>query len=637
VNEMRGAKINHQTIATAVRRRAAIEGRRDVARQEREVTLADVGQAKARMELQDSVRSVLERLQKAEHERAVGSFERLLTALLQDVLPEPLEVAMDLYTEKGLPALDVYVRKGPGAPLEDAYSGMGGAVTNLLSAGLRIISLMRSGRRRLLVLDEADCWVRPLHIPAFAKVINEISQQFGMQVLMISHHEEAMFEGILPHRLRMEKSDGGISAQWSPTSDIPVWESDQPGIRMIELIGFQSHTNTLLPLSPGITFLQGENNLGKSSVNTALRAVAYGESPETLINHEADHAEVRLHLEKNRVLEWKRFRKGRVKVSYRLTEHGNNEALRTSDSARGAPDWLLEETGLGMVDDLDIQLCHQKKPVFLLNEPASKRAKALAVGLEGSHVQTMMTLDRGDIQEARGVVRAGERSLEQLARILEVTEQLKGDPGLSEMAMNIESADRQQEAAGGLQLTWKLNTAKKDVMVAIDGNEPTRPEAPRAPLLRTMVGRWIGAKNRRENYQGLGAAGPLPCAGPNPTARLVLTQWRRATKKWLPLQRMGGGPVAPEAPKTPTELVRRWQVLTARRLTISLPAPPSSPGATRAGIIRQTLSRWALAANELKTVTSDQLEVGEMLLSTDQKLTKHLCQTCGQALPGHLH
>lgn len=632
------APVDHTRIATLVRRRAAIEGRRTSALQEREGLMADVGQAKARVELQDAVRAVLDRLQKAEHERSVGSFERLLTAFLQDVLPDPLEVAMDLYTDKGLPSLDLYVRKGPGAPAEDAYSGMGGAVTNILSAGLRIISLLRSGRRRFLVLDEADCWISPMHIPAFARVIHEISQQFGVQILMITHHNEEMFEGILPHRLRLERSEGGLSAQWSPTSDIPVWEPEQDGIRMIELAGFQAHVNTLLPLSPGITFLQGANNLGKSSINAALRAVFYGEGPETVINHDASQADVKLHLERNRTLEWSRFRKGRVKVSHRLMEPGNPEPTRSSTSARGVPDWLVEETGIGMVDDLDIQLRHQKEPVFLLNEPASKRAKALAVGLEGSYIQNMMTMDRQDILDARGVVRTGERTLEQLARLLEATEGLlENDPDLPHVAQEIETGRRDQARAFQLVKNWTGAHGRGAALEGMPQLAPVSPAAPQSPHLRLLAERWTRDADKREAYLPLDGAKPTAPAAPNAQPRRLLARWQQAAGRKLPLTLLGEAPGTLATPATPTQLLHRWQVLAARRLAISLPAPPVAPNAGNAGAARKAMERWTQGETQLQILQGQAAELTQELVTVEAELATHICSACGQALPDHVH
>ena len=143
------------------RRRLALQVGRESNEKTRQKLLDQALAAQARLDAGDSVKGVLEAIQHQSHERAVGAYEQMLSALLADVLPGQRDVVLDLHAERGAPAMDVFIRKGDDAPLEDAWLGTGGSVTNLLSTGLRLVALMRSGRRRFLVLDESDCWIKP--------------------------------------------------------------------------------------------------------------------------------------------------------------------------------------------------------------------------------------------------------------------------------------------------------------------------------------------------------------------------------------------------------------------------------------------------------------------------------------------
>jgi len=80
---------------------------------------------------------------------------------------------------------------------EDIMRGQGGSVANILSVGLRMFALStldETDHRRFLVLDEQDCWLRPDIVPRLVKIVHEAAHGLGFQVLMISHHDIALFE-----------------------------------------------------------------------------------------------------------------------------------------------------------------------------------------------------------------------------------------------------------------------------------------------------------------------------------------------------------------------------------------------------------------------------------------------------------
>lgn len=403
--------IKKRAAETEVKRAALAASLKDLIAQE-DAAKARAVKARARISQAEPVKGFLDRLQKREHERAVGAYETLLTAFLNDVLPGDRSVVMELGSERGAPALDVFLRKGPGKPLEDAFEDTGGSVTNILSVGLRVIALLRSDRRKFLVLDESDCWIKPDLIPGFAKTVAQISKDLGVQILMVSHHEESLFEKHIKHRLRLDNSSGKLSAEWSPTSDIPEWGDDVDGIRSIEIKNAQAHEQTFINLSPEITLLQGDNDIGKSVIAGVLRGIFDQDSSESIIRHGESFCEVNIDFGKsNFILNWRRYRKGKVKMSYRMLSSDDFSVINSTDGTK-TPDWLLPACGIGKCDGLDIQIGRQKKPVFLLDMPASERAKALSVGQETGYISGMMAFDKKDIQDARAALAEAETSLE---------------------------------------------------------------------------------------------------------------------------------------------------------------------------------------------------------------------------------
>src|SRR5690606_41403701 len=93
---------------------------------------------------------------------------------------------------------------------------MGGSVANVLSVGLRLFALTtldEKNHRRFLVLDEQDCWIRPDIVPRFVKIIHQAAKALNFQVLMISHHDAAVFEEYADRIIRLDPVKDGIAAR----------------------------------------------------------------------------------------------------------------------------------------------------------------------------------------------------------------------------------------------------------------------------------------------------------------------------------------------------------------------------------------------------------------------------------------
>lgn len=385
----------------------------------------EVNNAKVRVELEPELKLFLEKFQKKEQEKLVGINQNLLTAILNDVFGNDVDkrkVVMDIFTERGLPGLSIFIEKNEQGVFEDVYNGSGGAVANILSLGLRAIALIQSKERRFLVLDEPDCWIKPEIIPEFVQVINQISEKLKIQILMISHHDEVLLNEI-PDRLLLEKQeDGTIKCDWT-TNNIPDWEEDDEGIRSIYLKNFQSHSSTFIPLGKTVTLLTGKNDLGKSTIVNALRAVFYGMGDDTNIKHFENETEVTIDFGKT-ALFWERRLKGKPKEVFTLVDQNRDftHPLHRTESAREVPAWVKEETGIGFIEGFDIQLGHQKKPVFLLDESPSKKAKVLSIGDESNYVQQMINLSKEDLTYSKNIIKKGEEDLERWYKKLRIYE-----------------------------------------------------------------------------------------------------------------------------------------------------------------------------------------------------------------------
>ncbi len=430
---------------------AKLTGLRDSCMTRESMLRRRVADSKGRLEIVEQVDATLEQLQNRAHRRSVGAFEKLLSAIVRDVLPEKGDVRLNLYQERGAPALDVQIDNA--GSIEDAFDGSGGAVTNVLSAGLRFAALSRTGARRLIVLDEPDCWIKPERVAGFVRVLSDVARRAGTQTILISHHEPELFEDLVSLVKLTRGADG--AAQVEVLRRAAEWPDDAtPGVRSIHLKDFRAHLDTMVPLFPGVTAVIGDNDLGKSTfAATSLRAVAYGDGDDTLIRHGAAEAQVTIEVENGRRVVWTRREKaksGQPKVSYALYERGREDPVREGRPATrgGVPEWVGEVLGIARVGELDIQVGSQKSPVFLLDRPASLRAQILSVGRESGRLSAL--IERyGELKRTdRAQVRDGESELaglgEKLGACTMLPEVGKALERLADDLKNIEATHAQQ-------------------------------------------------------------------------------------------------------------------------------------------------------------------------------------------------
>lgn len=368
----------------------------------------NIAQALYRIELMPKVEAYMLNLQQRVHQRSVGLYEQLLTALVQDVLPEnthPISLLLD--TDKGLPSLSIQLGKNEFA--QDIYEDTGGSLTNVVSSGLRFVALARSNLRRFLVLDEPDCWIEGWRVPRFADILSDMATRIHVQGILISHHQDSAFIN-LPDRMRLEKnSNGTIEVRKSRNA---VWTDDTvPGIRWIRLQRFMSHLDTKLELGPGINVLSGANHIGKSAIVNALRVFCYHQGADRHIMHGQDNFVISIGIENGQVLTCTRVRKGGRKTTYSYMNPSMTEPRVEAAEKTKVPDFVLTAMNIQKLNDLDIQLSHQKMPVFLLNEPKTKQASLLSAGMESDHVRTMLKDYKTWIDGDRGIVRNDEKEM----------------------------------------------------------------------------------------------------------------------------------------------------------------------------------------------------------------------------------
>lgn len=471
----------------AIRHQGALEQMR---RQETGL-VTSLLEARRIVDVKDEVTRTLEKLQEDANAKLVSAYNTLLTLLVQDIFGGSMSIRLSLHTERGLPALNIEGFQGD--RLVDIYEGAGGSLTNVICLGLRSIAAAASGMRRFLCLDEADCWLRPSRVSDFYRVLNKLAEpnpdgQAGFQTLAISHHDRSLLDQTA--NIISLSGTPEIGVKTACNARLTDWDETMPGIRYIRLVNFAGFIDATMVLSPGVNYIIGDNNVGKSRVMKALRSVAYGESSDLDIRHGQKEVRVDIGLEHGMTLGWSR-KPGRTPVQEWVLKDAAGDIMtvdgeycqsgRRRKSADGGlvPPWATGALGIERRDGLDIHLTHQKRPVFLLEETPTRRASVLCVGREASRVLEMIAAHKKKGAEATQTLARGEIRLNALretirdidTRLASVNEQLK-----KAACANNEALEARNRGIHAQELAHRLDAGR----VRLSGHEK------RAGILSTI-------------------------------------------------------------------------------------------------------------------------------------------------------
>ena len=484
---------------------AGLVAKREMLQARDAVLVQEIGHAKGRIELREEVEGVLQDLQNIVHERSVGAFERMLSSVVDEVLPqagESRKIKLDLYNDRNMPALDILVdNKGR---LESVMNGNGGALNNVTSTGLRFIALARSGLRRFIILDETDMAIMPDNVPAYFNVVRSLAHDAGIQTILISHHDTSNFSAEF-HTLKVGEiaSKDAWFASDITSSEVapnPPQDAEESAdfISWIEIENVMAFPKTRFSLSSGVNALIGPNNHGKSIIGRIFEAAFFNEASDDLIRHDATSCTMRFGFSDGRVFEYRRQLKGNPKATYTMHspesfENPDVAPLHVTKAAK-LPDWVQKETGIGRVDDINVQVRHQLKSVFMLDDPASKRAELLSLGRESGFLLTMNEIYREDLRADAELVKRGEAELTTIRVVLEQTGSLAElQEQVDALAQAEHRIDEQVRLlTRGQDLLEKIKAAQDrsaslETAFAAETKAPTPPELRQTRRLMEMI------------------------------------------------------------------------------------------------------------------------------------------------------
>lgn len=444
---------------------------------------------------------LLERTQK----RAVGLFEKLLTSMLQDVVPaEGQSIALELSLERGgRPGLHFGLRNRAGF-VHSVTHGTGGSISNIVAAGSRMIALYRaSGQLRpFLVFDEADHWMEPGRVGAFYGILRDMSRMLGLQTLVISHSPlsnifpDGVPDDVQVLRLHREQfEDVQEDYSWvdpTLTEDNQRLDPQRKGLRSIRLRDYRAHRDSFYPLAEGMNFLVGPNNGGKSNVTEALKCILQGAPEDGVIRDGCAACIVSVETEEG-TLHWTRRRAGSPKERYQWAPHAQGSTQPRDEAARfGPPDWVLQVLRMGKIDDMSLQISEQKGKTFLLDESASRRAEILSVGQASSLVYALMEDHRNLVKVNQERLKALDRQLLDNLTLRRAIEQ----SGL-DIATLAEQAQRVRDTIDTLRHRTEQANLRKAAWDALQAREQAR-HVVRALRTQSPAEEWDALHQRME-------------------------------------------------------------------------------------------------------------------------------------------
>lgn len=145
------------------------------------------------VELMAKVSAVLHELSVSVQGRFLSSIEALISEGLSAVFEVPIAFKIISTTRNRQVNLDFELVNEDGT-VTDLMDARGGGLVSLCGVLLRVVMvrLMADRVRQILLLDEPLAMLSAEYVPAAGELIQKLSQELGIQVIMVTHQPEFM-------------------------------------------------------------------------------------------------------------------------------------------------------------------------------------------------------------------------------------------------------------------------------------------------------------------------------------------------------------------------------------------------------------------------------------------------------------
>jgi len=376
--------------------------------------IAEVISSNEYVENKDKILDLLLAAKNKLQEKDIESIERVLTSFINDVIPKNNDkVVIKSKAENNRLSLDIFVEED--GKERNVFDDKGGSIQNLISIGLRLITLSRSRNRRFVVFDEADQGIKTEYIPRLAQLLCELSKKMGIQILYISHHDTSCFHGsarIIELSLNKHGEVKSALAQESDGDD-----DTKEHFEELRIKNFRRHKSTVMSLSPNLNIITGDNDIGKSTIVEAITAITENKVPSSCLRDDCVFQSVELVDNNGFVFQWLKNKEKKGGVEFTLSDD-NGDLIQTDKSVKGTPSWWHDFMLMKQHCGENIHISRQFKSHFIIgNEMSGKdKAEMLSFGSDLRKVSMMVTLHGQKVREHQQIIRSRKADIDSVSR-----------------------------------------------------------------------------------------------------------------------------------------------------------------------------------------------------------------------------
>ena len=151
----------------------------------------------------DEAKTIAQKVAQQIQQKAYGCISSTVTKCPQSIFDDSYEFKIDLVQKRGKVEADIFFTRDGNRV--DPLTATGGGVVDVAAFALRLASILMMGNRarKILVLDEPFKFVSEEYRDNICSLIETLSKDLGIQIIMVTHIEELRIGKII----RMDSLD----------------------------------------------------------------------------------------------------------------------------------------------------------------------------------------------------------------------------------------------------------------------------------------------------------------------------------------------------------------------------------------------------------------------------------------------
>lgn len=186
------------------------EGQQQVFEQTRSALQQAIQETQVRAELLEKVVAVVQKLTEISRKETLDKVANIVTMALQEVKGSHLSFRINYRTRRGQAIADFVVYNSKLKSEMGIFESCGGTLVDIIEFALKVSLLLKWHPKlgKVLVLDEQFKHIAPEDLPAMARFVRRITEQLGLQIILVSHSSELAADA---HKVFSVSNDGVAS------------------------------------------------------------------------------------------------------------------------------------------------------------------------------------------------------------------------------------------------------------------------------------------------------------------------------------------------------------------------------------------------------------------------------------------